>query len=232
MANRNQHGSVLRPGTEVLTRGFDPRLSSEASFEASYALELHDWQRAASLAPVSKDPEYETDTLLARAIGAARSGQIAEARKDVDEIRSIAKEFRKDKKKTDDADFLDRQVNEPLAWIAHSEGKDDEAIKMLRAVAEKETDGTSSTGYLPAQEMIADLLLDAKRPQQALVEYQSDLKLNPNRFNGLYGAAQAAEAAGKQSEANEYYAMLVKSCDGSNSTRPELSRAKELLAKK
>jgi cystathionine beta-lyase/cystathionine gamma-synthase len=27
MANRNQHGSVLRPPTEVLTRGFDPRLS-------------------------------------------------------------------------------------------------------------------------------------------------------------------------------------------------------------
>ncbi|HTU35047.1 MAG TPA: hypothetical protein VMF66_14695, partial [Candidatus Acidoferrum sp.] len=99
-------------------------------------------------------------------------------------------------------------------------------------VAEKETDGTSSTGYLPAQEMIADLLLDAERPQQALVEYQTDLKLNPNRFNGLYGAAQAAEAAGRQAEANEYYAMLVKSCDGSNSTRPELSRAKELLAQK
>ena len=223
---------AMPPTHNMYGLGFDPRLSSEASFEASYALELHDWQRAASLAPVSKDPEYETDTLLARAIGAARSGQIAEARKDVDEIRSIAKEFRKDKKKTDEANFLDRQMNEPLAWIAHSEGKDDEAIKMLRAVAEKETDGMSTTGYLPAQEMIADLLLDAKRPQQALVEYQTDLKLNPNRFNGLYGAAQAAEAAGKQSEANEYYAMLVKSCDGSNSTRPELSRAKELLAKK
>jgi predicted Zn-dependent protease len=211
---------------------FDVRLASEERFEASYALELHDWQRAASLAPVSKDPEYQTATLLARAIGAARSGQVAEARKDVDEVRSIATEMHKDKKKTDDANFLERQVNEPLAWIAHSEGKDDEAIKLLRAVAEKETDGMSETGYLPAQEMIADLLLEAKRPQQALVEYQADLKLNPNRFNGLYGAAQAAEAAGKQSEANEYYAMLVKSCDGSNSTRPELSRAKELLAKK
>ncbi len=50
--------------------------------------------------------------------------------------------------------------------------------------------------------MLADLLLEAHRPQQALAEYQTDLKLNPNRFNGLYGAARAAEAAGKQSEAN------------------------------
>ena len=49
--------------------------------------------------------------------------------------------------------------------------------------------------------MIADILLEAKRPQQALAEYQTDLKLNPNRFNGLYGAARAAEAAGKQKDA-------------------------------
>jgi len=30
---------------------------------------------------------------------------------------------------------------------------------------------------IPAREMIADMLLEAKRPQQALVEYQTDLKL-------------------------------------------------------
>ncbi len=46
--------------------------------------------------------------------------------------------------------------------------------------------------------MIADMLLESKRPQQALAEYQTDLKLHPNRFDGLYGAARAAEAAGKQ----------------------------------
>jgi len=37
-----------------------------------------------------------------------------------------------------------------------------------------------------------------------------DLKLNPNRFDALYGAARAAEAAGKQSDATEYYALLLK----------------------
>jgi uncharacterized protein HemY len=76
------------------------------------------------------------------------------------------------------------------------------------------------------------MLLEAKRPQQSLIEYQTDLKLNPNRFNGLYGAASAAEAAGKPNDANEYYALLLKVCDGSNSTRPELSRARELVAQK
>jgi hypothetical protein len=79
--------------------------------------------------------------------------------------------------------------------------------------------------------MLADLLLETKHPDQALVEYETDLKFNPNRFNGLYGAANAAEQAGKNEKAAAYYALLVKSCDGSNSDRSELGRAKSLVAK-
>jgi hypothetical protein len=85
---------------------------------------------------------------------------------------------------------------------------------------------------IPVREMIAEILLEAKRPVQALAEYKTDLKFNPNRFNGLYGAARAAEDAGQQATAAEYYSLLVKDCAGSNSTRPELGRAKQLLAQK
>jgi predicted Zn-dependent protease len=99
-------------------------------------------------------------------------------------------------------------------------------------MADKEDTLGNEPQGIPTREMIADILLETKHPQQALAEYQTDLKLNPNRFNGLYGAARAAEEAGKPSEANDYYALLLKDCAGSNSTRPELSRAKELLAKK
>jgi tetratricopeptide (TPR) repeat protein len=102
----------------------------------------------------------------------------------------------------------------------------------LRPIADKEDSLGNEPEGIPAREMIADILFEAKRPQQALAEYQTDLKLNPNRFDGLYGAARAAEAAGKQSNASEYYALLLKVCDGSNSTRPELSRARELVAEK
>jgi hypothetical protein len=38
--------------------------------------------------------------------------------------------------------------------------------------------------------------------------------------------------AGKQEKATRYYAELVKECEGSNSDRPELSRAKGLVAQK
>jgi tetratricopeptide (TPR) repeat protein len=80
--------------------------------------------------------------------------------------------------------------------------------------------------------MLADLLLDSKHADQALAEYEADLKFNPNRFNGLYGAASAAQMAGKTEEAATFYAQLVKACTGSNSDRPELGKAKALLAQK
>jgi tetratricopeptide (TPR) repeat protein len=210
----------------------DPRVSAQARFESTYALELHDWRSAASLSPVpGADPAINSVTFLARAIGAARSGQLADARKDVDQIQSIIKTL-SEKKSKDEADLLTRQIAAPLAWIAHAEGKDDDAINLLRPLAEKETEGTSDTGDLQVHEMLADMLIEAKRPQEALAEYQIDLKLNPNRFDGLYGAARAAEATGKQTDASEYYAQLLKVCDGSSSTRPELSHARQLVAQK
>ncbi|HZQ97104.1 MAG TPA: hypothetical protein VFA67_18985 [Candidatus Sulfotelmatobacter sp.] len=210
---------------------FDVRLSSEARFAASYALELHDWKKAASLAPVSADPEYSSVTHLARALGAARSGQLDQARQEIEQIKSIAKTLRA-KKKTSEADFLDKHTAEAQAWILHAEGKDDQAVSTLKLLADKEDDGMSNTGGLPADELLADLLLEANRPQEALAEYQTALKINTNRFNSLYGAARAAQAAGKQSDANAYYAALLKSCEGGDSTRPELSQARQLLAMK
>jgi tetratricopeptide (TPR) repeat protein len=212
---------------------FDPHTYAKARFAESYALELHDWNSAASLPLVDgADPVLTATIYLTRAIGAARSGQLEDARKDIDEIKSIEKTLSEKKKSGGEGGFLDREIAAPLAWIAHEEGKDDEAIKLLRPLADRETEGMSTTGALPDHELLADLLLEAKRPQQALVEYQTDLKLNPNRFNALYGAAQAATAAGKQSDANQYYAQLLKNCEGGSSTRPELSHAKELVAKK
>jgi predicted Zn-dependent protease len=222
---------AMPPTKNMYGMDFDVRLESEARFEASYALELHDWKQAASLTPVSNDPDYISVTYLARAIGAARSGDVAGAQKDVEEVKSISKSLR-EKNHKDEADFLDREIAAPQAWIDHSEGKDEEAINLLKPLAEKEKDGFSETGYLPAHELFADLLLEAKRPREALVQYQADLKLNPDRFNGLYGAARAAEEAGKQKDAEEYYALLVKTCEGGSSMRPELSRAKQLVAEK
>jgi len=79
---------------------------------------------------------------------------------------------------------------------------------------------------IPAREMLADILLESNHPQEALAEYQQSMKIDPNRFNGLYGAARAAQLANEPLTAEKYYARLVKNCQGAKSDRPELARAR------
>jgi tetratricopeptide (TPR) repeat protein len=211
---------------------FDPQTNALTVFPAIYDLELRHWSDAAQLQLVPDALRGDQSiTYWARAIGAARSGNLAQAHKDLQQIEAVRQEMLA-AKKSDFAETVGEDYQEAAAWIAHAEGKDDEAIASLRALADKNDKLGDEPETIPAREMLADLLLEAKRPQQALAEYQTDLKLNPNRFNGLYGAARAAEAAGKQTDAAEYYALLLKVCDGSNSTRPELSHARELVAQK
>ena len=211
---------------------FDPRVDALVTFSARYALEMHHWADAASLAlvPGAKDGDNSI-TYWARAIGAARTGNLADARKDVAEIVAIHNALLK-QKRTGFTEAAEQDRQEAAAWVAHAEGNNDEAIKTLRTIAEKEEAEGDEPLAIPAREMLADMMIDMNRPEQALAEYEADLKFNPNRFNGLYGAARAAEMAGKSEKSNSYYAQLMKTCDGSNSDRPELSRAKALLAQK
>ncbi|HEY6371116.1 MAG TPA: hypothetical protein VIX37_11095 [Candidatus Sulfotelmatobacter sp.] len=212
--------------------GFDPHLATQAHFASLYPVEMRDWAAAAALKPEAVEGTAEDSfTYWAKAIGSAHLHQSDEVGKAVAAIDAIHQKFVSDKK-SDFAEATENDLKQAQAWLAFSEGKYDAAVEALRPIADKEDALGDEPQGIPTREMIAEMLLEAKRPQQALAEYQTDLKLNPNRFNGLYGAARAAEEAGKQGQANEYYAMLVKVCNGSNSTRPELSRAKQLLAKK
>jgi hypothetical protein len=209
--------------------GMDMHAFAMSTFPAMYALEMHRWSEAAALPVISKaeggDRAY---TYCARTIGSARSGDLAGAKKNLAEIDAIHKDYAA-RKKTYQAEYTDVLYQEASAWVLHGEGKDDEATAALRKVADHEDAVGEEHTSMPAREMLADMLLEMKRPEQALAEYKGDLKFNPKRFNGLYGAAQAAEMAGQTSEATEYYAVLVKTCEGSNSARPELAKAKQAM---
>jgi tetratricopeptide (TPR) repeat protein len=210
---------------------FDPRTYSLVVFPARYSLELHRWSEAASLPLVPGASIGDNAiTYWARAIGAVRSGNPAEARKDIAEIVSIRKTLVR-QKKAGFIDYIDADKKEAEAWLAYAEGNRDQALKTLRTIAEKQEAEGDEPLAIPAREMLADMLTDMNQPAQALAEYENDLKFNPNRFDGLYGAAHAAELAGKNTEANTYYAQLLKVCNGASSDRPELSKAKALVAK-
>jgi tetratricopeptide (TPR) repeat protein len=156
-------------------------------------------------------------------------GNAARASEDVEKIAVIRKKLAA---KKESADWVGKVHKEATAWLQVAEGKYDDALAILRPMADEEDSLGDEPMGVPTRETVADILMMAKRPEQALAEYEIDLKFNPNRFNGLYGAAHAAEMAGMQEKASQYYAELVKVCAGSNSDRPELSRAKGLVAQK
>jgi hypothetical protein len=97
-------------------------------------------------------------------------------------------------------------------------------------VADEQDKVGKGEAELPAREMLADMLLDSGHAEDALTQYEISLKTDPNRFNGLAGAARAAEQLQQREKAAGYYAQLLKNCSGSQSDRPELQQAKLLAA--
>jgi hypothetical protein len=75
------------------------------------------------------------------------------------------------------------------------------------------------------------MLLELKQPAEALREFEASLKTSPNRFNGLYGAARAAELAGERKLAGTYYAKLVALSKDGVSDRVEVQQAKDFVAR-
>ena len=220
---------AMPPMKDMYGMGFDPRMFALSAYPASYALELHDWHGAAQLTPVEGASDtVRSITYTARAIGSARSGNPEQVKKEIAQLEAIQTKL-EPKKKGDEGEY--EAVSDELvvakSWLDYAEGRQDEGVKLLRTIADKEEGEAEASQGVPAHEMIADMLLDSKHPEQALAEYELTLKTNPGRFNSLYGAATAAAAVGKTDKAHEYYAQIVKNCQESKSERAELKRARE-----
>lgn len=213
---------------------------SLAAIRARYALERRCWSEAASLTlepgtfPWSRYRGAEANIYFARALGAARSGDAASARKEVEKLRSLHDALM-EAKQSYWADEVERQRRAAAAWLARAEGKNEEALKLMRSAADLE-DSTEKHPVtpgpvVPARELLGDLLLELGEPAQALREYETALQASPNRLNGLYGAARAAELAGDPEKARTFYAKLLAVCEQADGERPELREARSFLAK-
>ena len=115
------------------------------------------------------------------------------------------------------------------AWIDFAKGKRDKAVKLMRAAAAKQDRGDPGGFNVPAREMLADLLLEMHKPADALKEYEAELKVEPNRFNALYGAETAAEMAGDSGKSKAFYSQLRSNCSP-QADREELQHAKATLS--
>lgn len=204
----------------------------QVDFPANYAIERRQWNDALKLQPPSStQPDVQAVTWWARAIGAGhlRDGSAAEdALKHYDELLAAVRKGAKPYH----ADGMKNDHDEVQSWTFYAEGKTEDALKLMRSVADEQDRIGKAETALPAREMLADMLLELNRPAEALAEYEISLKTDPNRFNGLYGAARSAELAQDRQKAAGYYAQLIRNCAASNSDRPELEHARTLIAHK
>lgn len=203
-----------------------------ANFPANYDIETRQWSEALKLQPsASAAPNVQVVTWWAHAVAA---GHLHDASAAADSLRHYDELLDRVRKgpKSYMAEGLKHEHDLVQAWTLFAKGKNEEALKLLRSVADEQDKIGKGETEIPAREMVADMLLEMNRPAEALAEYETSLKTDPNRFNGLYGAARAAELAQQKQKAATYYAQLLKNCDGSNSDRPELQKARALIAQR
>lgn len=200
-----------------------------AAIPARYYMELGEWQEASEL-KVNQDlvPWTQAITWMAVGVGGARSGDLekaAQAERALAGLRDATNKMGNGYW----ANQIEVQRREVAAWISDKSGKTEDAIAAMRSAAEFEESMDKSPvtpgAVTPAREMLGQLLMEQRRPQEALVEYVAVLKIAPNRFNAVYGAAMAAEASGNASEASQYFRKLTETAVGDE--RPELVAARK-----
>jgi tetratricopeptide (TPR) repeat protein len=210
---------------------------------ARLALERGHWAEAAKLGlppAISEDgwkrfPQAEAINAFARALGAARSGDAASARQEIERLHNLHKALT-ERKLAYWAEQTEIQAQVATAWALHAEGKNEEALAAMRAAADHEDQTEKHVvtpgPIMPARELLGDLLMALGRPAEALPQYEASIAKEPNPFRGLYGAGLAAESAGDQARARAHFEKLAALCAQSDGTRPELVHARQVLAQR
>jgi hypothetical protein len=207
-----------------------------AAMPARLALETDDWKTAASI-PLTpsreqyawdKYPQAEAVNSFARGIGAARSGDATAARQEKEKLLAL----RDAAKQPYWAGQIEIQADVVGALALCAEGKSQECVEALRQAAARE-DGTEKHvvtpgPILPARELLADMLLEAGLPGEALKEYEAVLLKEPNRYRAVAGAMRAADDAGDGEKARLHAAALMAQAADDAGDRASLRSARDL----
>jgi hypothetical protein len=170
-----------------------------AAVPARYALERRQWKEAAALTvpqtiPWDKFPYAEANIHFARGIGAARSGDLDVARDAESRLTAIRKALL-EQKNNYWADQVEIQRLSVTAWIERAEENDEEAVTLMRSAANLESSTekhpVTPGPVLPARELLAEMLLDFGKRQEALAETKLVLRDSPNRRNAIQLLSQA-----------------------------------------
>ena len=186
-------------------------------------LELHRWKEALGLAPEGSRDDQQMVYLL-HTIAAAH---LNDARLADENFKSLRKSIRRERHRDKFEGDYRRKVAE--AWVDFAKRKHDKAVTKIRAAADMQDKDDPGPFGVTAREMLADMLLELHHPGQALAAYEAVLKVGPNRFNALYGAARAAEMAGDSVKAQTYFTQLRGNCPA-QADREELHKVRTAAA--
>ena len=210
-----------------------------AAIPARFVLERGQWAEAATLAihPSSfaweSFPQAEAILVYARGLGAARAGDADAARQELERLQALHATVA-----TNGPAYwagqVEIQLRELEAWIALAEGRNEEALALMREAVDLESATEKhpvTPGPLaPAHELLGEMLLALEQPAEALAEFEASLTTEPNRFRSLYGAAHAAELAGDAETARSHYEALNTLAANADGERAEVAEAQAFLA--
>ena len=178
-----------------------PAYFARAASPARYMVERGDWKGAANFAvEPCKFPHVMAIAHFARALGAARSGNPQAASADIARIAEMRDQL-SEAKDAYWSQIVGIQHQVVTAWQLYAEGKYGEALAMMSAAsdAEDQTEKHPVTPgpVAPARELYGTMLLDRGMASEALAAFEASMAKEPNRFNGIAGAAQRSGDAGR-----------------------------------
>ena len=202
------------------------------------AIENKNWELATQLELPNTKLDWEKahwpKAILhfSRALGFSNTGNSFEAEKELKSLIVLRNKLI-EAKNTYEIGQVTIQIEAIKGWIEYSKGNSEKAIEYMKLASKLESETSKAAvtpgEIIPADELLADLYLALNKPVKALEMYKLNLEGHPFRFNGLYGAAKAAKKLNDTKLAVYYFDQLVKLSLGTNSSRPEISEAKEFI---
>ena len=216
---RYDEARAVRDGAPGLAASYDPTVVrgaappsaayfAIAAIPARYALERGAWAEAAALTPSATDyPHTEAMTHFARALGLARLGRASDARPAADSLAAIERRLL-ERSEGYWAEQVRIQRLGAQAWLDLADGRRADALARMTEAATLE-DATEKNAVTPgplapARELLGDMLMELRRPSDALAAYRLTLAKEPGRYRALDGARRAASAVGDADAAAKY----------------------------
>ena len=212
-----------------------------AAVPVRLALERHRWAEVASIETTlpaalawEQYPYLQALPYFARALGAARTGDVVGARAAIESLAELRNATSALNIAYDWSTQVEVQRLTAEAWMEFEAGIREDGLVLMRQAAELEASTNKNPvtpgEVLPAGELYADMLFALERYDEAGQQYEAALRRSPNRLNSLFGAGRSAELRGDLATATLYYERLVEFATAPTGDWPSLETARAFLA--